>query len=173
MNKYTIELAKSHDVGSRGVTVTVDVTKLSPEILAELAMHGLTQKVADAASQAKSVAEESGNSIEDVTESMMAKAIESLYAGEWSRRTGGGGVDEYTRVARQMMRKAIKDKLGAKSPEWKAFDGLEAGEANAKLDANIAANDAAFRPAVEAEIARRAEARKAKDAASKAVDIAI
>lgn len=173
MNTVKIELAESHDVASRGVSVSVDISKLSPEIIAELAMHGLTQKVADAASQAKSVAEESGETIEAVTESMMQKAIDGLYAGEWSRRTGGGGVDEFTRVARQLMRKAIKAKVGAKSPEWKAFDGLDAAEQNAKLDANIEANMAALKPEVDAEIKRRADARKAKEKAASAIDISL
>lgn len=162
-----------YDVTSRGVSVTVDLKALSPDILAECLLHGLTQKVADAASQAKSVADESGEDIGAVTQAMMQKAVDALLAGEWSRRSGGGGVDESTRIARLVTRRLVKAKFGAKSPEWATFTGLEAAEQNAKLDEWFAANEDVLAPERDAEMARRAEAAKAKRDATKAVDFAL
>lgn len=170
---YKIELPNSYEVGSRGVTVTVDVTKLSPAILAELALHGLTQKVADAASQAKSVAEETGATVEAVTLSSMQKAVDSLIAGDWTRRTSGGGVDEETRIARLVTRQLVKAKFGSKSPDWTTFTGLPVAEQNEKLDAWFAANEEALAPQRDAELARRAEAAKGKKVAAKAVTFAL
>lgn len=161
-------------VTSRGVEVKVPLAKLSPEILAECLLHGLTQKVADAASQAKARAEESDDmTVEQATEAMMTAAVESLVAGEWSRRTGGGGVDEATRVARMVTKRLVKAKFGAKSPEWAKFTGLDTADQNAKLDEWFEANEAALSPERDAEIARRKEAAAAKAKAAKGLDISL
>src|SRR5690606_24916362 len=111
-----IELPETIAITSRGVEVSLDLSKLSPDIVARLVIHGATQKVADAASgAAKLVSDEV--TIEQATESLMTKARDALVAGEWSQRSGGGGVDEETRVARIVVRNAIKAKFGSKSPE--------------------------------------------------------
>lgn len=68
---------------------------------------------------------------------------------------GGGGVDEETRVARIVVRRAVKAKFGAKSPEWARFTGLSDDEQNAKLDEWRTANADAFAPAIADEMARR------------------
>lgn len=169
-----------YDVASRGVSVTVDLKALSPDILAECLLHGLTQKVADAASQAKSAANEASDNeeateaeVQTMTQAMMQKAVDALLDGEWSRRSGGGGVDESTRIARLVTRRLVKAKFGAKSPEWATFTGLEAAEQNAKLDEWFAANEDVLAPERDAEMARRAEAAKAKRDATKAVDFAL
>lgn len=164
-----IELPETVSVASRGVSVEVETGKLSPEIIAELVQHGLTQKVADAASAAKSVAEEAGEEVEAVTESLMTKARDGLYAGEWSRRSGGG-VDEETRIARMVTRRLVKIKFGSKSEEWATFTGLETAEQNAKLDEWFAANEKALAPERDAEIARRKEAAEAKRKAKAKVE---
>lgn len=167
--KVSIELADAIGVSSRERTVTVDVTKLTADIIAKLVVHGLTQKVADAASGAKKIAEESGNDVGDVTESLMAKAVESLLAGEWSTRSAGEGVSLEQRVARQVTRTMAKAKMGAKSAAWATFTGLSDADANAKLDAWYEANKAALEPEVEKELARRKAAAKAKDKLANAV----
>lgn len=82
---------------------------------------------------------------------------------------GGGGVDEFTSVARQIVRSAIKAKLGGKSEAWANFTGLSDDEQNAKLDANFAANAEALTPAVNAEIERKKAARDAKRDVAKTV----
>lgn len=154
-----IELPESHTVtkGPRdkswvaGVTVTLG--DLSPEIVARLAVHGLHQKIADAASGAETEAEALAS---------MQKAVDGLLAGEWTQRTGGGGVDEVTTVRRQIVRSAVKAKFGAKSPEWTEFTGRSDADQNAKLDEIFAENEAAFTPAVEARMAERKAERERK-----------
>lgn len=166
-----IELPESHTVtkGPRGgawqASVAVTLADLSPDIIARLAVHGLHQKVADAASGATTV---------DEANASMQKAVDALVAGEWtSRSAGGAGVDERTRVARSVVHAAVKAKFGSKSPEWATFTGLADDEQAAKLDAWFAANEATFTPAVEAEMERRAAKRAEKAGLVKAVDFAL
>jgi hypothetical protein len=137
---------------------------LSPEIVAALAIHGLHQKIADAAS---------GATTADEADAAMNKAADALLAGTWSSRGTGEGVDDFTRIARLIVRRAIKVKLGSKSPEWAAFTGLDDATQAEKLDANFAKNEAVFRPEVEAEIERRKAEAKARTglAAKVAFDI--
>lgn len=157
-----IELPAAITITSRGQSVTLDMTKLTPEIVARLAVHGATQKVSDAASNATKVAADSGALVDDVTVSLMSKAVDALLKGEWAQRTGGDGVDERTRVARQVTQATVKAKLGATSPEWKAFTGLSDAEQVAKLDEWFADNAEVLTNAVDAEIAERAAKRERK-----------
>ncbi len=161
MTKYTIELSSTLIITSRGQECAVDMGALPQEIVERLIMHGLTQKIADAASGA---AKDSAN--EDETKAntlaMMNKAADALIAGEWGKTRGASGVDEFTTVARQIMRQSVKAKFGAKSTEWATFTGLADDEQAAKLDVWFSANDAKLRPSVEAKIAQRASERKAK-----------
>lgn len=164
-----IDLPESHTVtkGPRGgawqAAVTVDLSKLSADVIARLAVHGLHQKVADAAAGADTL---------DAANASMQKAVDALIAGEWtSRSAGAAGVDERTRVARSVVHAAVKAKFGSKSPEWATFTGLEPSEQAEKLDAWFAANEATFTPAVDAEMARRAAKRADKAALSGTVNI--
>jgi len=91
--------------------------------------------------------------------------LDKILEGTLGTRSGGGsGVDERTRVARSIVRKAFKAKVGGKSPEWATFTGLDDTAQNEKLDAWFAANEETFTPAVDAEMKARAKA--AKDKAS-------
>jgi hypothetical protein len=83
--------------------------------------------------------------------------IERFYAGDIGRKASAG-VSTETAIARQEARRLVKAKLGAKSPEWAAFTGLEDDEQNAKLDAVVAKNQAHFDKFVAAEIAARKKA---------------
>lgn len=141
-----------------------DVSKLSPEIVGKLAMHGLQQKIADAAAGAKTA---------DEADAAMNKAIDSLVAGAWSSRGTGEGIDEETRVSRSVVRSAVKAKFGSKSPEWAKFTGLSDADQNAKLDEWFAANADAFKPAVEQELERRKAAAKAKGKLASSLAISI
>lgn len=169
----TIELPNTFNATSRGQAVNIDMAKLSPTIIAQLALHGLQQKVADAASGAKAVAEETGTGIEAVTLAMMVKAVDSLVAGEWTTRVAGEGVSELTRVQRSVMKVKVKAKYGAKSAEWAKFTGLSDGEQNAELDRWFAKNVEKLADDVAAEMKRREDARKAKAklATSVAIDL--
>lgn len=159
MAKFEIEVANEWLV-SKGprdksweANAVCDVAKLSADIVAKLAMHGLQQKIADAAAGAKN---------ENEASAAMNKAIDALLAGTWSSRGTGEGVDEETRVARSVVRSAVKAKFGSKSPDWAKFTGLSDSEQNAKLDEWFEANRDAFSPAVEQELERRKAAAKAK-----------
>lgn len=170
MAKFNIETPESWTVkkGPRDKSwqaeASIDVGKLSPEIVATLAMHGLHQKIADAAAGATNA---------DEAQASMAKAIDALLAGTWSSRGSGEGVDEETRVARSVVRQAVKAKFGAKSPEWATFTGLSDSDQNAKLDEWFAANEEAFKPAVAQELELRKAAAKAKAKLASGLNIAI
>lgn len=138
-------------------SVEVDMDKLSKDIAARLAVHGLVQKVADAASASKTY---------DEALASMQKAVDALMAGEWSSRVAGSGVDEFTSTARSMVKAIFKAKLGAKSPEWAEFTGLSDADQFAKLDALFAKNEKVLRPKVEAELKRKQMEREAKRALS-------
>ena len=162
-----IELPASHTVtkGPRdkswNAAVTVDLGTLSADIVARLAVHGLHQKIADAAS---------GATNETEALAAMQKAADAIVAGEWSSRVAGsGGVDEFTRVARIIVRAAFKAANAANSAPRVAFKALDADEQNAKLDEWFAANEDAMRPAVEEELAKRAAAAKSKAGLARAV----
>lgn len=168
MTKHTIELAGDFAVskGSRAdgwkETATIALAGLSTEMVQELVMHGLRQKIADAASGAKTP---------DEAKASMGKAIDALLAGEWSSRTAGDGASEETLVARSVMRGLVKAKYGAKSEEWATFTGLEPAEQNTKLDAMATKNADAIAAKVAEEIARRKAARADKAKLAGKVDI--
>jgi hypothetical protein len=65
-------------------------------------------------------------------------------------------VDEFTRIARIIVRSAFKAANPANSAARVAFKALNEDEQAAKLDEWFADNEADFRPAVEAEMAERA-----------------
>lgn len=96
---------------------------------------------------------------------------DKLIEGTIGTRGTGDGADERTRVARSVVRRAVKAKFGAKSPEWATFTGLDDAEQNAKLDGWFTANEKAFGPEVDAEMTRRAESAKAKGALAGKVSI--
>lgn len=165
MTKHAITLDGIHTVtkgprdGAWKVERTIDLSALSTDIVAKLAVHGLQQKVADAAAGAKTQAE---------AEAAMDKAIKAILAGEWSSRVAGEGVSEQTRVERQTVRELFKVKVGGKSEAWATFTGLSDADQAARLDAMFAKNEAALRPVVDEKLAElaAARARKAKLATS-------
>jgi hypothetical protein len=143
-------------------SVSVDLSKLSPEMVARLAVHGAHQKIADAAS---------GATTADEATASMQKAADAIIAGTWTSRTAGAGVDEETRVARIVVRNAVKAKFGSKSPEWAKFTGMSDDEQVAKLDSIREANADAFMPAITAEMERRAKAAADRSGLAKSVSI--
>lgn len=97
--------------------------------------------------------------------------LDKLLNGTIGTRGTGDGADERTRVARSVVQQAAKAKFGAKSPEWATFTGLADDEQAAKLDGWYEANKAAFDPAIDEEMVRRAARRDAKNALAGAVAI--
>lgn len=174
MTTFTIELPDVVTVAMRnGASVDLETAKLVG-LGAELLDYGIGQKVRDSASGATKAAEAEGSKgVEAEAQAMIEAMRDKLYAGEWSRRGEGGTTDPRVAVARSIVRKAIKEKVGAKSPEWARFTGLSDKDQLAKLDETYAANESLFNPLVEAELARREAARKAKAATAKKVEFSI
>ena len=172
MTKYTIELTGAFAIakGSREKTwqsvVTCDLAALPESIILDLIRHGLKQKVADAASGAKTEAEATGP---------MQKALDAILKGEWSSRgEGSDGASMETIVGRSVMRNAFKLKVGAKSPEWAKFTGLSDADQLAKLDAWLAGpQGVALAEPIAKEIALRKERAANKADAAKAVEFDI
>jgi len=173
MTKFTIELEDEYIVGMRnGASVTVRTTEIA-SVLANLCEYGIGQKLRDSASAATKVADETKTEVQTVAQGMMNDCLASLIKGEWSHRGTGEGVDPRTSVARSIVRKAIKEKFGSKSPEWAKFTGMEPRDQNAKLDEVYAANAATFDPAIDEELARRAKNAKDKQKLANKLEISL
>lgn len=95
--------------------------------------------------------------------------LDKLLNGTIGTRGSGDGADERTRVARSVVRLAAKARFGSKSADWVTFTGLDDDAQNVKLDAWYTANAAAFDPAIDEEMARRAAKRDANKALGEAV----
>lgn len=173
MAKFVIEMPDTMTVAMRnGASVEVpmaDVSALGAELLA----YGIGQKLRDAASAASTVAKETSAEVQTVAQGMLDAALKALTSGEWSHRGDGTGADPRTLIARSIVRRAIKEKVGSKSPEWAKFTGLSDADQIAKLDETFAANAELFDPLVDAEIKRRADANKAKTKAAASLAITL
>lgn len=172
MTKYTIELPDTFVVPMRnGASVEVDTAKLVASVGPEIFIYGGNQKLRDSASAATTVATETNAEVQVVAQGMLDTCLAALYEGAWSHRGEGAGVDPRVAIARSIVRRAIKEKVGSKSPDWAKFTGLSDKDQATKLDETYAANEALFSPLVDAEVARRADANKAKAKAAKALTI--
>lgn len=157
-----------HTFTRAGVEMSIDIAKLSPEIIDQLIRHGLTQKIGDAAANAKAIAAETKSTVAEAAEGMMMKVRDALLAGEWGTvRTGGAGISETVAIQRAVMREVMKTSFGAKSPKWKEFTGKTDAEQATILDTLFAKNATALAPKVAAETKRRETVRKAKAEAAK------
>lgn len=94
---------------------------------------------------------------------------DKLLNGSIGTRASGDGADEKTRVARSVVRGAVKAKFGSKSPEWAKFTGLDDAAQAAKLDEWYAKNEATFAPVVEEKMAELAAARAKRGELAKEV----
>lgn len=103
-----------------------------------------------------------GSETADEAKASWAKKRGKLLDGTIGTRTGGDGADEFTTIARQLVRVGYKAALGAKSTEWATFTGLPDADQNAKLDELFGKNETAFRPQVEAKIAANKAERERK-----------
>jgi hypothetical protein len=136
MRTIKIELPATFDIAARGKSVTVDTSKLTDDIIAKLVLHGLTQKVADAAASAKKVAEESGGDASDIGKGMMQAVVTALEAGQWGTRQPGAAVSDEVKVRRSVVRKLFTAKA---SDEAKAaFKAMDAAKQAEHLDALFA-----------------------------------
>lgn len=143
--KVTIELPETVEVSSRGRAAKVNVNKLTADMIAHLALHGLTQKVADAAAGAKgdTDATKADNGL-----ALMQKVVKNLEAGNWGRVAAAHVMPVEIEV-RRIVAALVKAKNA------KVLTGLKGSDLAVKLDAIFAAQPEAKR----AEILKIAEAR--------------
>ena len=156
-------MSNVHTFTRAGVQLSVEIDRLSPEVQRLLMLHGLTQKIGDAAANAKVAAAEAEMPVAEMAEAMMMKVRDALYAGDWGVSRSGSGVSEETAIQRSVMRAALKEALGAKSPKWAEFSGLSDEMQAEKLDALFAKNAEKLAPRVSAEKKRREIVRKARE----------
>ena len=177
MTSFNIDLPNDYAVTSRDTFVSVDVAKLTPEIIAKLALHGLTQKVGDSAASAMADAGFKGMKFADLDETQqasvqalakaaMAATVEALVKGEWTeRREGAASVDPVVARVRSLFGAWLR--ANAKGVWAGNFKSLEADKRGPALDAFLADQDpafgASFTEAAKDELAAEAKA-KAKTA---------
>lgn len=120
-------------VESRGITVPVELGKVPVELLQQLVLHGVKQKVADAASGAameawrdikgESAPKPSRDQMRDFvegagraktaeyTQAAMEKAAQALYDGKWQVREAGGTssrLNDVDAIAHEMAKAALQ-----------------------------------------------------------------
>lgn len=113
MELFSFEVPRTTlNVESRGVIVPVEVGAIPHDVLRQVLLHGIKQKVADAASgatglvyaevkgkdapkpsrdQLRDFAEAHEKAIADTTLALMQKAADALLAGQWQVRVAGDG----------------------------------------------------------------------------------
>lgn len=165
---FTFEGERTFTRGTKdkswSTAITRDLSLLSTGIVEQLTGHGLSQKMADSASQAKNA---------DEAKASMEKCWDALLSGGWTSRVAGEGVDEETMVARAIVRTALKTSWGGKSAKWVAFIGLADGEQGEKLDTVRADNPGLFDDAIAVKLAERKRERETKVKLAKAISINI
>lgn len=169
--KITIELPALLAITSREQSVNLAVDKLSADIIARAVLHGLTQKVADAAAGAKRLAEESENmTVEEATVSLMQGVVDTLEGGSWGRERGAAsGLSERDRMARSIVGDWFRTTYAKGTPERDKYNDADSVGRYAIIDKIWADNADAFGPAVDE--ALEAEKRKRAGLAKIAVSI--
>lgn len=128
----TIELPAEISFTRAGQVFTVAAGNFNSNIVKELAIHGMVQKIGDAAA---------GKSDAAALEAMQA-VYTRLSNGEWTGRKAGGPADPYgayRKHIRDIMRPAVKEAKGAATIETidDAFADMEADESKAEQVAAI------------------------------------
>ena len=141
---YSVTLGKR--AGETKV-LPVDWERLPAEAQAKIIAYGVQRTFNDAVG--------GGDLSIDDKVKIASGMIADYYQGKIGRKRAEGVSDEVA-IGRQLVRAALKDKLGGKSPEWKAFIGLSEDAQNAKLDALAAKHGEKLAAQVAKEIARRA-----------------
>lgn len=138
MENITLDLpAVTFDVESRGVVVPVELAKIPHDVLRQVVLHGIKQKVADSASNAAmtcytaakgkdapkpsrdqlaAFCESNAAMLEQETRASMEKAREALYEGRWAIRVASGTSSKWTdeqALALDMAREALLGRFKA------------------------------------------------------------
>lgn len=122
-----ITLPVSIEVASRKVASRFQLDALPPHIIAELAMHGLTQKLADSCATLRPKENETET---DCIRRQMADVYDALRAGNWKRRRTGNATDPLLPILRGLLRENMSD---AQRKEYKKLNTGD--ERNEFLDA--------------------------------------
>lgn len=167
MTKFAIELPNTYAVVSRSIGVEAKLDKLSPEIIAKLALHGLTQKIGDSAASAlkdagfegqkfKDLSEADKVKVNDFAKAAMAATLEALEKGEWSeRRAGAGSVDPVVQRIRVLFGALLREQA---KDVWATVKDLEPKDKAERLDALFATQDEAFQTAMAGDAKEQLEA---------------
>jgi hypothetical protein len=135
-----------------GVTFAVDLSRIDDAMRERLFLHGLTQKIGDAAANADKASAEAGVTKQVWAQSAMAKVADALYAGQWGRERGAStGLSREERVRESIIRAAIK-----KSASWTAFKLKDETGQSTDIDLFYAAH----RKAIDAATKARLESEK-------------
>lgn len=152
MTIYTVTLGKKSE-GEKKI-LQVDWERLPAIAKEKIIAYGVQRTFNDACGGAE-------HTIEDKV-SIVEEMIADYYAGEIGRKRAEAVPTELA-VQRQLVRAAVKVRLGGKHPTWKDFLGLSDADQVAKLDAWAAKFPAEeLAKEVAAEIARRAAKPKLK-----------
>ena len=169
--KLTIELPDSVQVSAGDATVDFEFAKIAKDKLAEFvamaAQVGIMKAGNDSASGAAKFAKENKVDVEEARETLITKWCNARYeSGGFDRRTGDG-VGPVDREAIRACRQAVKAsdekwyKAASEEQKWQRmveyFDGLDETKQEG------------LRKWATAEIARKAEAAKARKAALEAI----
>lgn len=150
-------MSNVHTFTRAKVEIAVEVEKLSPEMQRLLMLHGLTQKIGDAAAGAENA---------EVAKGLMEKVRDALYAGNWGVTRSAGGVSEETQIQRKIVREMLKVAFGgAKGEKWCEFTGKSETEQTEFLDSVWAKNAEKLAAKFDAEKQRREIVRKAAQSA--------
>lgn len=150
---------KTVDTDSRSVTIllgdgsstTHSLSDLPAEIVTQLALHGLSQKLGDSYSgAANAVAEGEAPDAVTYAKETIARVWATLTAGDWSATRSGGG-------AISMLARAVAEVLGIEPAE--AAAKLEGMEKEAKKKVQSSPKVAVVLARMKAENAARAAAR--------------
>lgn len=168
--KFVIDIADSFEVVAAGKSVTVPITSLSPEIVGKLVIHGLRQKVADAAAGAKKIAEEAGGDKGDIAKSLMQGVVDSLVEGKWAQRVAGAPVTDEVKVRRTIVANLWRGK--ATDEAKAAYKDMDSAKRAEFLDALFDKQKPERQTAILAMVADeiKAEAARAKRLAALASD---
>lgn len=147
----TINLPTEFDFRRSGVVFRCDPSALSPEMIVQLVLHGIVQKVGDSAA---------GKDEQAATDAMNATWA-NLAAGDWGK-TREGSSDPLASYRQGVMRDMLKQAGGE---AWKGYKKhKEAKDRIALLDTLIAAQSEEGRAAIES-AAQEAKAKHEAEAA--------
>lgn len=155
-------------------TIAVDTSRLTGDIIARLAEHGLRQKVADRAAALKRSDFRSDEEFAEAVRTACMSVVETLYAGTWSQRSGGGGrradlveTEARTLVAGLMVKAGMKPaearKAAATWRDWVRATAEAIGRKRGATAERIAAAAAAKIAEIEAQARSIVEARAGFD----------